>query len=38
MTASSSNGQPARFLPLEQADFQRLEHGSYLKGLLQPFF
>src|SRR5690606_29010518 len=37
MTASSSTGQPARFLPLEQADFQRLEHGSYLKGLLQPF-
>ena len=37
MTASSSTGQPARFLPLGQADFQRLEHGSYLKGLLQPF-
>ena len=37
MTASSSTGQPARFLPLEQADFQRLEHGPYLKGLLQPF-
>ncbi len=32
MTASSSNGQPARFLPLEQADFQRTEHGSYLKA------
>ncbi len=27
MTASSSTGQPARFLPLEQADFQRLERG-----------
>ncbi|HCI1801364.1 TPA: DUF3158 family protein [Pseudomonas aeruginosa] len=26
-----------RFSPLEQADFQRLEHGAYLKGLLQPF-
>jgi hypothetical protein len=26
-----------RFLPLEQADFQRLEHAGYLKGLLQPF-
>ena len=37
MTASSSTGQPARFLPLEQADFQRLEHSGYLKGLLQPF-
>ena len=36
MTASST-GQPARFLPLEQADFQRLEHAGYLKGLLQPF-
>jgi hypothetical protein len=28
MTASSSTGQPARFLPLEQADFQRLEHAA----------
>lgn len=37
MTATSSTGQPARFLPLEQADFQRLEHAGYLKGLLQPF-
>src|SRR5579875_997084 len=27
----------ARFVPLEQADFQRLEHAGYLKGLLQPF-
>ena len=33
MTASSSTGQAARFLPLEQADFQRLEHAGYLKGL-----
>ena len=24
-------------MPLEQADFQRLEHGAYLKGLLKPF-
>jgi len=28
---------PARFTPLEQADFQRLEHAAYLKGLLKPF-
>ena len=26
-----------RFLALEQADFQRLEHAGYLKGLLKPF-
>lgn len=25
------------FAPLEQADFQRLEHAGYLKGLLSPF-
>jgi len=25
------------FLPLERADFQRLEHAGYLKGLLKPF-
>lgn len=25
------------FLPLEQTDFQRLEHAAYLKGLLKPF-
>lgn len=36
MTAPSS-GRPARFIPLGQADFQRLEHAGYLKGLLQPF-
>ena len=36
MTAASS-GRPARFTPLGQADFQRLEHAGYLKGLLQPF-
>jgi len=29
--------QSARFTPLEQADFQRLEHAAYLKGLLKPF-
>lgn len=28
---------PDRFLALEQADFQRLEHAGYLKGLLKPF-
>ena len=26
-----------RFYPLEQADFQRLEHAASLKGLLKPF-
>ncbi len=26
-----------RIASLEQADFQRLEHAAYLKGLLQPF-
>ncbi|HBO0859784.1 DUF3158 family protein [Pseudomonas aeruginosa] len=26
-----------RFVALEQASFQRLEHASYLKGLLKPF-
>lgn len=25
------------FLPLEQSDFQRLQHAAYLKGLLRPF-
>jgi hypothetical protein len=25
------------FTPLEQADFRRLEHAAYLKGLLKPF-
>ncbi len=29
---------PARhFIPLEQTDFQRLEHAGYLKGLLKAF-
>ncbi len=37
MTAASPSGRPARFTPLGQADFQRLEHAGYLKGLLQPF-
>lgn len=37
MTAETSSGRPARFIPLAQADFQRLEHAGYLKGLLQPF-
>ncbi|MCM2446264.1 DUF3158 family protein [Rahnella sp. CG8] len=27
----------SKFSPLEQADFQRLEHAAYLKGLLKPF-
>ena len=29
--------QPRLFDPLERADFQQLEHASYLKGLLRPF-
>lgn len=37
MTATPSTARPSRFTPLEQADFQRLEHAGYLKGLLQPF-
>ena len=37
MTAASFSGNPARFVPLGQADFRRLEHAGYLKGLLQPF-
>ena len=37
MTAASLSSRPARFVPLGQADFQRLEHAGYLKGLLQPF-
>lgn len=27
----------SKFYPLEQADFLRLEHAAYLKGLLKPF-
>jgi hypothetical protein len=30
-------GASKRFTPLEQTDFQRLEHAPYLKGLLKPF-
>ncbi|KGX70053.1 hypothetical protein Y026_979 [Burkholderia pseudomallei TSV28] len=30
-------GATRRFVPLEQAAFQRLEHAAYLKGLLKPF-
>lgn len=37
MTASPSIGRPTRFVPLGQADFLRLEHAAYLKGLLKPF-
>ena len=37
MTAAASSGRSSRFTPLAQADFQRLEHAGYLKGLLQPF-
>lgn len=37
MTESALTDKPTRFTPLEQADFQRLEHAAYLKGLLQPF-
>ena len=37
MTESTLAGTPARFTPLEQTDFQRLEHSAYLKGLLTPF-
>ncbi|MNN10545.1 hypothetical protein D3C81_1234700 [compost metagenome] len=37
MTASPPNNPSTRFVALEQADFQRLEHAGYLKGLLQPF-
>lgn len=37
MKALSSTTAPTRFRPLEQPDFQRLEHAGYLKGLLQPF-
>ncbi|MEB1846815.1 DUF3158 family protein [Xanthomonas campestris pv. campestris] len=36
MTAQSS-AAPRHFVPLEQSDFQRLEHAAYLKGLLKPF-
>ena len=34
---SGQDLRPRYFRSLEQADFQRLEHAGYLKGLLQPF-
>lgn len=34
---SFSGTSRSRFVGLEQADFQRLEHAAYLKGLLKPF-
>jgi hypothetical protein len=37
MTESVFSGASRRFTPLEQADFRRLEHAAYLKGLLKPF-
>lgn len=37
MTASPTIPNAVRFVPLEQTDFQRLEHAAYLKGLLRPF-
>lgn len=36
MMVADSTRQPS-FVPLEQEDFQRLEHAAYLKGLLKPF-
>lgn len=33
----SSTTASKRFTPLAQTDFQALEHGGYLKGLLKPF-
>lgn len=33
MTASPPISHSTRFVALEQADFQRLEHAGYLKGL-----
>jgi len=35
MTASDPNSHATRFVALEQADFQRLEHAGYLRGLVQ---
>jgi hypothetical protein len=37
MTNSALTDASKRFTPLEQADFRRLEHAAYLKGLLKPF-
>ncbi|MGK8436735.1 DUF3158 family protein [Ectopseudomonas hydrolytica] len=36
MTTTTS-AAARRYYSLEQADFQRLEHAAYLKGLLRPF-
>jgi hypothetical protein len=37
VTDSIRTGASMSFMPLEQADFRRLEHAAYLKGLLKPF-
>ena len=37
MTEHQASGIAARFAPLEQTDFLRLEHSASLKGLLKPF-
>jgi hypothetical protein len=37
MTDAALTDASKRFTPLEQADFRRLEHAAYLKGLLKPF-
>jgi hypothetical protein len=37
MTDSLLLGASRRFTPLEQTDFQRLEHSAYLNALLKPF-
>lgn len=34
---TGTNPMAQHFKPLEQTDFQRLEHAAYLKGLLKPF-
>jgi hypothetical protein len=37
MTDALSTQLTRRFTPLEQRDFQCMEHAAYLKGLLKPF-
>lgn len=37
MIESTRTRGSSHFAPLEQADFRRLEHAAYLKGLLKPF-
>ncbi|HCF1525328.1 DUF3158 family protein [Pseudomonas aeruginosa] len=37
MTTTPTSAAARRYYSLEQADFQRLEHAAYLKGLLRPF-